>query len=139
VSPNKNLLPQIEELSQNFKSSDLILIDRNATGDNWSMMTGSLSHQFGLQAVYFFNSEDLAKIDREKFSAIYFIIPDTEIESYQKSGLFEKMQIVKDYKIENETLKVAIGKKRELYSAPFELPQNTKTITYGKIYMLTQN
>lgn len=137
VSPNKNLLPQIKELSQDFKDSDLILIDRNATGDNWSMMTGPLVSQFGLQAVYFFNPEDLAKIDREKFSAIYLIIPDTEIEYYQKNRLLEKMQIVKDYKIENEALKVAIGKKRDLYSAPFELPQNTKTVTYGKIYLLT--
>lgn len=138
VLPNKNLLPQIQELSQNFKNSDLVLVDRNATGDNWSMMTGPLNHQFGLQAVYFFNPEDLAKIDLSKFSAVYFIIPDTEIELYQKSGIFGKMEIVKDYRIENETLKVAIGKKRDLYSAPFELPQNTKTVTYGKVYLLNQ-
>lgn len=136
ATPDKNLLPQIEGISQNFKSTDLILVDRNATGDNWSMMTGPLNFQFGLQAVYFFNPSDLDKIDREKFSAIYLIVPDSELPLYEEWGLLEKMVPLKDYRIENEGLEIAIGKKRDLYADPIKLPQNIEIVTYGKIYSL---
>jgi hypothetical protein len=57
-SPHKNLLPQIEILSKNFGNTDLILIDREATGDPWAMMTGPLNFLYGKQAVYFFNPKD---------------------------------------------------------------------------------
>jgi hypothetical protein len=136
ISPDKNLLPQIEDLSDNFKGSDLILVDRDATGDGWSMMTGPLNFLFGKQAVYFFNPQDLAKIDRTKFSATYFIIPDDKLDAYQANGLIKRLLPVKNYQIQTNQLNVTTGEKQELYSAPIKLPENENITIYGKIYLL---
>jgi hypothetical protein len=42
-SENKNVLAQTEKLSENFSAKDLVLVDRLASGDNWSMITGPMS------------------------------------------------------------------------------------------------
>jgi len=138
IAPNKNLLPQVKEISNNFKSSDLILIDRDATGDGWSMMTGPLNFLYGKQAIYFFNPKDLAKLDRKKFNATYFIIPDEKINVYKTSGLFRRLTPIKDYKIETTMLNVVTGEKQEMYNAPIVLPENKNITIYGKIYLLKE-
>lgn len=136
ISPNKNLLPQIQEISNNFKGSDLILVDRDATGDGWSMMTGPLNFLYGKQAVYFFNPKDLAKIDREKFSATYLIIPDNKLDSYKNSSLFKLLVPVKDYTIQTNLLNVIVGEKQEMYAASVKLPESQDITIRGKIYLL---
>ncbi len=136
ISPNKNLLPQIEGISKNFVTSDLILVDRDATGGGWSMMTGPLNFIYDKQAVYFFNPNDLDKIDRKKFSAVYFIIPDNKVDFYKPSGLFERLTPIKDYAIETNLLDIATGKKQELYDTPLEFPENKDVLIAGKIYLL---
>ncbi len=136
IVPNKNLLPQIENISKNFTASDLILVDRDATGDGWSMMTGPLNFIYGKQAVYFFNPADFAKIDRKKFSAVYFIIPDNKLDFYKSSDLFEKLIPIKDYTIQTNLLDIATGKKQDLYDTPLEFPENKNVTVTGKIYLL---
>jgi hypothetical protein len=136
ISPDKNLLPQIKTISESFKDSDLILVDRDATGDGWSMMTGPLNFLFNKQAVYFFNPKDLAKIDRDKFNAIYFIIPDAKLDFYRSSGIFEKLAPVKDYSISNAMLAIKTGEKQEMFTASIELPVMQDNTIYGKIYLL---
>ncbi|EKE11340.1 MAG: hypothetical protein ACD_15C00104G0018 [uncultured bacterium] len=136
ISPNKGLLKQVEEISNNFKSTDLILVDRDATGDGWSMMTGPMNSQFGLQAAYFFNSKDLNKIDRKKFSSIYFIIPDEKIEFYRQEGLLKKIIPIKNYSLEIRNLDIQIGTKKNLYASPIKLPEEKERIVSGKIYQL---
>lgn len=128
-SPNKNLLPQIETLSEKFSNSDLILVDREATGDAWSMLTGPMSFLYEKQAVYFFNPEDLDKIDLTKFSQVYFIIPDKNISFYENSGLYSRLEIKESYVIENNVLDV---------SNRFNLPEKKDILTEGKIYLLKQ-
>jgi len=125
-SPHENLLTQAEHISQNFTSEDLILVDRLATGDGWSMMTGPISFIFGKQAAYFFNLKDLDRIDLSKFSNIYFMIPDSNLDFYKV--LSPKLVPVKDYKIENDIL----------ISAGNELPIPQKLETFGKIYLLNK-
>lgn len=137
ISPDKNLLPQIKTISENFQDSDLILIDRDATGDGWSMMTGPMNFLFNKQAVYFFNPKDLSKIDRNKFSAIYFIIPDTKLDFYRSSGILENLIAVKDYSINNPMLTIETGEKQEMFAASIELPSMQNSEIYGKIYLLT--
>lgn len=122
-SPHKTLLAQTENISQNFSGNDLVLIDRLATGDGWSMMTGPMSFLFGKQTAYFFNLNDLAKIDLEKFSRIFFIIPDASLDFYKP--LASRLIPVKDCAIENEFL-VSAGNK-------LAVPQ--KLETSGKIYL----
>jgi len=136
ISPDKNLLPQIEKISANFIDSDLILVDRDATGDGWSMMTGPLNFLFNKQAVYFFNPTDLEKIDHSKFSNIYFIIPDNKLDFYRQSNIFPKLMPVQDYTINNSVLAIKTGEKQEMFDAPIELPTMQDITIYGKIYLL---
>lgn len=126
-SPNQNLLSQTKSLSEKFNDSDLILIDKDATGDQWSMLAGPLNFLYGKQAVYFFNPEDIKKINSNKFSEIYFIIPDKNIALYEKVGLFERLSIASDYTIKNNVLDI---------SNCFELPEKRDIMIIGKIYLL---
>lgn len=136
MTPNKDLLPQIKTIGDNFGSSDLVLVDRDATGDGWSMMTGPLNFLYGKQAVYFFNPKDLAKIDLKKFDSVYFIIPDNSLDLYRKGGILKNLVPIKDYKIDNETLTIKTGEKQEMFGAPIELPDGQNVTIYGKIYLL---
>ncbi|OGI34914.1 MAG: hypothetical protein A2259_03575 [Candidatus Moranbacteria bacterium RIFOXYA2_FULL_43_15] len=123
-SPNKNLLEKTRQLSVDFQDTDLILIDREASRDGWSMITGPMSALYQKQAVYFFNPQDLEKIDLKKFSAVYFIIPDQSLDFYEKNGIAERLVPRKDYSIETS----------DLNSTSFELPAKKNILTYGKIY-----
>lgn len=135
IVPHKNLLAQTEELSRSFQKDDLILIDREASGDGWSMLTGPMNFLYGKQAVYFFNPADLEKIDRNKFTNIYLIVPDKNLSLYSQSGLLEKMQPVKNYAIENNFPESAIMEKQQAYSSPVFLPVEKNIVTKGKIYL----
>jgi len=135
-SPHQNLLKQIEEISQNFKNTDLILVDKNATGDGWSMMSGPINFLFGKQSVYFFNQKDLEKIDLKKFSAVYFIIPDENVDFYVESEIFDKLSTFKNYEIENNILEIPKVSEKTMIKNSIDLPMRQKLITYGKIYLL---
>jgi len=134
-SPNKDLLAQIEKMSENFGEKDLVLIDQSATGDGWSMMTGPLSFLYGKQAVYFFNPEDVAKLDRKKFENIYLIILDDKTELYKKSGLWEKISVKNSYTMKNDVLGAQIGEKRQTMLAEVYLPEKKESEIRGKIYL----
>ncbi|MDO9231742.1 MAG: hypothetical protein Q7U36_04700 [bacterium] len=139
VKENDNLLSQIKEISSNFNQKDLILIDRNATGDPWAMMSGPMNIIFDKQAVYFFNPNDLEKIDQTKFEKIYLIIPDNGLELFKKNNLFEKLLPIKDYRIEKQSLEIFTGKKEEVYKNSVFLPTYQKSFVYGKIYLLNKD
>ena len=74
-SENKNLLPQVESLSKKFGASDLILVDRLASGSGWSLISEPLNTIYAKQAVYFFNAEDLKYIKKNNYENIYLIAP----------------------------------------------------------------
>lgn len=136
---NKNLLPQIEEISKNFQNDDLVLIDRSAIGDPWSMMAGPMNLLFEKQAVYFFNPNDIKKIDLGAFNKTYLIIPDKNFEFYEKSCLAKNLIPVKDYKIENQALEIPSARKSDLLKNPIMLPQYQTTYVYGKIYLFEKS
>lgn len=79
---NAGLLPQIERFSQEFGQNDLILIDRQSTGNGYAMATGPLSFLYSRQAVYFFNPEDLTKLDYSRFSHVYLVAPEENTSRY---------------------------------------------------------
>jgi hypothetical protein len=135
--PNENLLPQIEKLSAFFKDSDLVLIDREATGDGFAMMSGPMNFLFHKQAVYFFNPKDLEKINRDNFSNVYLIVPDKNLGFYQSSGLLSRTTPRKDYSIEMPALNVIMNKDIG-YKTPVILPQREMLLTHGKIYLLNK-
>jgi len=134
ISENKNLLPQVEKMAKNFNSDDLILIDREAAGSGWNMISGPLSSIYGLQATYFMNPFDLEKIDKERFSHVYLIIPDKNIDFYVKYGLLDKLQPKKDYEIMTNILDVPATKKSSLETIEFPLEKNV--VFFGRIYEL---
>jgi hypothetical protein len=81
-SENKGLLEQTKTLSQHFSNKDLILVDRLATGDAWSMIPEPLNF-FGItNAVYFFNPEDFATLNTSAFENVYLIVSETEAPRY---------------------------------------------------------
>ncbi|MCX6764041.1 MAG: glycosyltransferase family 39 protein [Candidatus Moranbacteria bacterium] len=126
--PHRRLLQQIETLSYNFGEKDLILVDQQATGDGWSMLAGPLQFIFNKQAAYFLNPNDLARIDKSRFSGIYFIIPDNNLGMYQQSGLLSQMIPMKDYQINNQVL--------ESENGSVSLPISKTLTVFGKIYKL---
>jgi len=134
ITENKNLLSQVKEIGNNFSPNDLILVDREATGDGWAMMTGPLNFLYGKQAVYFINPADLDRMDRSRFSNVYFIIPDKNADFY--ASLMDRMTFLKEYRIETNTLDVKQEKKQDLFNRPVSLPKEKIMVTYGKIYQL---
>ncbi|OGI26119.1 MAG: hypothetical protein A3J76_01170 [Candidatus Moranbacteria bacterium RBG_13_45_13] len=78
LSENKDLLPQVEKLSQKFGPDDLILVDRMATGSGFSLMSEPMSALYGKNAVYFFNADDLKYISQDRYKNIYLAAPLSE-------------------------------------------------------------
>jgi len=128
---NKNLMFQIEKISQKFSPQDLILVDRLATGDGWSMMAGPLNTLLGKQAVYFFNPDDLEKINQKKFSRIFLIIPDENLKNYQEKNWAKKMIPIENYALENNHL---TSESKNNFEFPVWQTKNVR----GKIYLLNK-
>lgn len=137
-SENENLLLQTGELSRNFQKDDLILIDREAAGSGFSMISGPMNFVFGKQAVYFFNPEDIKKIDLERFEHIYLLIPDKNLAMYQTNFLFDKLSFQRDYIITGERLGILDLDRGELWASAIELPKKENFSVEGKIYLFNK-
>lgn len=136
IIPHQKLLPGAVQMLPNFSNSDLILVDREATGDGWSMIAGPLQYVFGKQAVYFLNPADLNKLSVHNYPEVYFIIPDNRMDFYAASGLLERLEPVKSYALENNFLQSDIFDKNLAYRSPVNLPLEQKITVSGKLYLL---
>ncbi|MEI7620962.1 MAG: hypothetical protein WCJ51_00340 [Candidatus Moraniibacteriota bacterium] len=87
LAENQPLLEQTRQLSKHFSDKDLILVDRLATGDGWSMLTGPLNFLEGKNAVYFFNLNDLSKLNTKKFESVYLLTPTNRNGFYLNSAI----------------------------------------------------
>jgi hypothetical protein len=96
-SDNKNMLSQVATLSTKFQDNDLILIDREASGDGWAMLSSPLNYLYHKNAVYFFNNQDLARLDISKFSKVYLIAPDGQVPFYLTSTIGEDLKQIDSY------------------------------------------
>lgn len=88
---SQTLLPQVEEFSEKFSSEDLLLIDKDVTGDNFMMPSRILSLLYERPSVYFFNPNDLAKLDTSSYHRVFLIAPQEKLMSYtehQESSFF---------------------------------------------------
>ena len=138
VKENKGLLPPTKKISVLFKKNDLVLVDREATGNPWAMMAGPLNWLYGKQAVYFFNPLDIKKIDLTKFDKTYLIIPDNRIEFYRKNGFGPKLLPYHQYILKSSALDITAQTektKEEIYKNPIKLPSYQKKYIYGKVYL----
>jgi hypothetical protein len=128
-SENKGLLEEMRKISENFGSDDLVLIDRSASGDGWAMISGPMSFIYGKNAVYFFNSEDLKKIDRTKFSRIYLVSSNQNAKMYELAIGKEKLSLVKEYSFETDRI-FGLGGGKDLLL----FTQKGKIGSQGKIF-----
>ena len=102
---NEGLLTEIAALAQNFSPKDLVLVDRDASGDGWSMLSGPFKEIYGLNAAYFFNSNDLERLDTSAFDNIYLITPRTNATRW-KALLGDRIVKEKPYSLEVSRLEV---------------------------------
>ncbi len=79
---HRGLTEAASSWSARFTDRDLILIDRFATGDNFAMLSGPLQFLSSKNAVYFFNTEDLGRLDTSGFDRVYLLIPEDSLERY---------------------------------------------------------
>lgn len=133
-TPYRTLLGQVSAFSKNFQNTDLILVDRLATGDPWSMMSGPLNFFNGKQAVYFFNLGDLDKIDRGKFTKTYLVISDNQWDAY--STIHSRLTPVKDYTFTFRRISVWPVKKDSLAKEKVLFPNIYDDSISGKVYLL---
>jgi hypothetical protein len=135
LAENKDLLQEISAMSQNFSATDLILVDRMATGDNWTMLSGPINFLNGKNSVYFFNPNDFQKLNLKKFAKIYLIVPDENIAFYKNSILGERMQFVRDYTLNANRLDIA----NENQNNKVALPEIKSVEIQGKIFEVMKN
>jgi len=133
-SENKNLLAQTKLLSDNFSSNDLVLIDREATGDNWAMISGPMNFLYGKNAVYFFNTHDLAKLDLGKFDNVYLIAPNKQVPYYLTSDIGSQMTLKDTYKFTFSKLITEQDSSSEIIS----LPKKKEISINGGIFKITK-
>lgn len=74
----RGLRKQIATFSQEFTDQDLILIDQNATGDGFAMLSGPGQFLHGKNTVYFFNPYDLPALDTSRFERVYLLTPEED-------------------------------------------------------------
>lgn len=79
---HSGLLGQISDFSGQFTGRDLILVDRFATGNNFAMLTGPAQFLYGKNTVYFFNPEDLDRLDTSRFEHVYLLVPAGDLGRY---------------------------------------------------------
>ena len=103
-SENKGLLQETQKISENFSQNDLVLVDRSAAGDGWTMITGPMNFLYNINTVYLFNPKDVEKIDRSRFEKIYLIASNQNIQFFVQSLGKENLISAKDYSIKNEKL-----------------------------------
>lgn len=95
---NRNLLADTETLSKNFSDGDLILVDRMSSGDPFSIIADPMSTLFGKNAVYFFNPEDLMRIDIARFDHVYLIVRNEDESMYRTTlGSYFDLQKIRPY------------------------------------------
>ena len=125
---NATLHEQAASLADLFGPHDLILIDQNAAGSGWSMITTPIRSFKGKHAVYFFNPQDLEQIDRSQFERTFLIVPFDNTDRYL-TAYGDRMHAVTKYHIAIDQLRLSPNK-----TLPQKFPQKNSTIISGIIY-----
>lgn len=131
-SENKNLLNQTQQLSNQFSTDDLVLVDREATGDGWSMISGPMNFLYGKKATYFFNIQDLTKLNTSKFENIYLITPNEKVPYYLSSTIGNRLIQAGDYKLNTTRLDIQPANPLK----KIILPEKKELLIRGKIFKI---
>ncbi len=119
-SENRTLPEQTAALAKKFTPNDLVLVDRLASGDGWSMLPEALGLS-GIDAAYIFNPQDIDRLDTSSFEHTYLIVSENEASRYldEKSG--KPYDTVYTYTLDTERLAVPIDN-----ALPEIIPSTTK-------------
>ncbi len=80
-----SLLSQVASFSSHFSSTDRILIDREVTGDGFTMVSGPAASLFGIDAAYFFNPLDMKNLPVHDGVTTYLLVPEKKISFYEEN------------------------------------------------------
>jgi hypothetical protein len=72
----RGLREQVATVTEGFTDTDLVLVDRHATGDGFTMLSGPGQFLSGKNTVYFFNPYDLSALDTSRFTRVYLLVPE---------------------------------------------------------------
>lgn len=101
TSYSSTLLPQVQRLSSYFSPNDLILIDKDITGDNFMMPARVLSALFDRPAAYFFNPGDFEKLNTKNFERVFLVIPENKYDFYAQT-LEERFGNTQEFSLTND-------------------------------------
>ena len=75
------LSDQTAQLADRIGPNDLLLLDREATGDPYAIPAAPLRLGHDRNAVYFFNPADYEKLPRDSFEHVYLLAPEQNVET----------------------------------------------------------
>jgi len=128
-SENENLLTDVETLSKNFSEKDLVLVDRLASGDPYAMIADPMSTLFDINAVYFFNPDDLNQLDFSQFKQVYLMVRDGDEAPYRSAfGSHFTLEPAHSYALRTSALS------RE--TDPSHIPTQKNEIAHGIIFLI---
>ena len=128
---HRGLKGQVETFTREFSSTDLILVDQNATGDGFAMLTGPGQFLYGKQTVYFFNPYDLPALDTSRFDRIYLLTPE-ESQARYATVFGERLVFKRSVTLTLEHLEDSSLKQ----SASFHLPEPMTTTTRNLLFQV---
>lgn len=128
---HRTLRNQLATFSQFFSDTDLILIDRNVTGDGFTMLSGPGQFLFGKNTVYFFNPYDLAALDTTRFSHVYLLTP-SESQSRYTAVFGDHLVLKKSVTFTLEQLTNQTSSQEN----SFHLPQKTSLQTTNLLFQV---
>jgi hypothetical protein len=79
------LFSQTTSFASHFSPTDRLLIDREVTGDGFTMISGPLASLLHINAAYFFNPADMSRLPFPQDITTYLLIPETKFTSYRES------------------------------------------------------
>lgn len=127
---NPHLLSDVETLARRFSDRDLILVDRLASGDPFSLIADPLRTLFKKSSVYFFNPDDLLYLNTDRFDHIYLIVRSGDEARYQ-DALQEKFSLEESFPY---TLRTSTSSRE---TDPSRLPLRTEETVSGTVFRIT--
>ena len=130
-SENSNLLSDTETLSSSFSDRDLVLVDRMSSGDPFVLVADPMSTLFGKNAIYFFNPNDLNKLDLSRYDHVYLLAQNGDEVRYQEAvGDQFDFRAVKTYSLRTSMLS------RE--TDPSQEPVKKSRLVTGIVFLVVQ-
>ena len=97
------------------------------------MISGPLNSIFGKNSVYFFNTNDLSKLDLQKFNHAYLVVSNRETDYYLNSIIGSRLKIYEEYSLNFSKLDSLQDDSLEITTV---LPGKKEAVIEGKIFKI---